>query len=734
MSLVEFDLIKWIVILPLAGAAVNGLFGKRLVARFGRPAVSAIACGVVLASFALSLLTFARLLGVEGRVLVDRAYTWFAAGDLRVAVSFLVDSLSVVMILVVTGVGSLIHIYSVGYMSHDPAYHRYFSYLNLFTSAMLILVLGDNLLLMFVGWEGVGLCSYLLIGFWFTDRAKAVAGMKAFITNRIGDFGFVIGIFALWWVLGRSGVHTMNFYALAQSIHHLDGETIFGLSAATVAAVALFIGACGKSAQIPLYVWLPDAMAGPTPVSALIHAATMVTAGVYMIARMGFLYSMSPTALAVVAVVGAATALFAATIGLLQNDIKRVLAYSTVSQLGYMFLGMGVGAYAAGIFHLMTHAFFKACLFLCSGSVIHAMGGEQDMRKMGGLAKHLPITYKTTLVATIAIAGIPPLAGFFSKDEILWKAWSSPHGHPLLWLVGAAGAGLTAFYMFRLIFMTFWNECRADDHTKHHLHESPRSMTAPLVMLAGLSIVGGWVGIPGALGGGNQFHHFLAPVVDPAEALGPTIRSWDLSAELGGGAAGEAARAGAAHAAETHAERGHGAPAHAVGEQEAAEHAAGAGHSHDPLEYVLMAVSVAIAATGIGLAHRFYVAKRELPARAAARVPGLYSLVYNKYWVDEIYHETVIRGTVGLSRVLAAFDLLIIDGLVNLTALLTRVTSVISGWIDNTFVDGAVNGLADIVTLMGTRARRLQTGVIQNNMIGIYAGILVFVLVLIVLR
>jgi NADH-quinone oxidoreductase subunit L len=741
VSLVEFDLIKWIVLLPLAGAAVNGLFGKRITARFGRPGVTAIACGVVLASFALSLLTFARLLGVEGRVLVDHAYTWFAAGDLRVAASFLVDSLSVVMILVVTGVGSLIHIYSAGYMSHDPAYHRYFSYLNLFTGAMLILVLGDNLLLMFVGWEGVGLCSYLLIGFWFTDRAKAVAGMKAFITNRIGDLGFVVGIFALWWVLDRSGVHTVNFYALAQSIHHLDGQTIFGISAATVAAVALFIGACGKSAQIPLYVWLPDAMAGPTPVSALIHAATMVTAGVYMIARMNFLYSMSPTALAVVAVVGAATALFAATIGLLQNDIKRVLAYSTVSQLGYMFLGMGVGAYSAGIFHLMTHAFFKACLFLCSGSVIHAMGGEQDMRKMGGLAKHMPVTYKTMLISTIAIAGIPPLAGFFSKDEILWKVWSSPHG-PLLFLFVAVGGLLTPFYMFRLIFMTFWNECRADEHTRHHLHESPRSMTVPLVLLAGLSVVGGWVGVPAALGGGNHFHHFLAPVVAPAEAHGPTAASWDLSGELGVALAGEAAgaaglaaqkRADAAHGAPAHGEAPHGA--HDVAKTPAeAEHAAGAGHAHDPMEYVLMAASIAMALTGIGLAHRFYVAKRDLPARAAARVPGLYSLVYNKYWVDEIYRDTVIRGTVGLSRVLAAFDLLIIDGLVNLTALLTRVTSTISGWIDNTFVDGAVNGVADIVAFLGTRARRLQTGVLQNNMIGIYAGILVFVLVLIVLR
>jgi len=730
LHLVEFDLIKWIAILPLLGAIVNGFFGERLRARFGNAGVSAVACGVVLAAFALSVATFARLVGVDGRVLVDRAYEWFAVGDLKVQVSFLVDSLSIVMILVITGVGSLIHIYSTGYMSHDQGYARYFSYLNLFTFAMLVLVLGDNLLLMFVGWEGVGLCSYLLIGFWFTDREKAVAGMKAFITNRVGDLGFVVGLFALWWTLGRSGIHTVNFYALAQSIHALDGQTVLGISAATFIAIAFFVGATGKSAQIPLYVWLPDAMAGPTPVSALIHAATMVTAGVYMIGRMNFLYSMSPVALGVVAVVGAATALFAATIGLVQNDIKKVLAYSTVSQLGYMFLAMGVGAYAAGIFHLMTHAFFKACLFLCSGSVIHAMGGEQDMRKMGGLRHHMPTTYKTMLVATLAIAGIPGFAGFFSKDEILWKAWSSPHGHPLLWLAGAAGAGLTAFYMARLIFMTFWNENRADEHTRHHLHESPRSMTLPLVLLAILSVAGGWIGIPAALGGGDWFHHFLSPAVEPAAAHGPVLTDWDLSAEVA--AARGSAEAGAEHAdgGATHA----GESEHAESAGQASEHGAAGSHGHDPMEYMLMIASVAIGLGGIGLAHRFYVRDRGAPARIAARVPGLYSLVYEKYRIDELYQATILGWTVGLSRFLAAFDNMVVDGLVNLTGHLTRIVSMISGWIDNTFVDGAVNGVAGVVAFFGNRARRLQTGVIQNNTIGIYAGILVIVMILIVLR
>jgi NADH-quinone oxidoreductase subunit L len=742
MPIRELDIIKWIVILPLLGAIVNGFFGKALTARFGNKPVSIVGCGVVLAAFAISLTVFAQLLGTPGRVFADRVYTWFDVGGLRPDVAFLVDSLSVVMILVVTGVGSLIHVYSTGYMSHDKGYYRYFAYLNLFTFAMLTLVLGDNLLLMFVGWEGVGLCSYLLIGFWFTDREKAVAGMKAFITNRIGDLGFIVGLFALWWCLGREGYHTINFYGLAQAIHALDGQTVFGISAATFIGLALFIGATGKSAQIPLYVWLPDAMAGPTPVSALIHAATMVTAGVYMIGRMGFLYEMTPVALGVVAVVGAVTALFAATIGVAQTDIKKVLAYSTVSQLGYMFLAMGVGAFSAGIFHLMTHAFFKACLFLGSGSVIHGMGGEQDMRKMGGLRKYMPTTYKTMLISTLAIAGIFPLAGFFSKDEILWKAWSSPLGSPLLWAIGAIAAGLTAFYMFRLIFMTFWGECRADEHTKHHIHESPRSMTMPLIILAVLAVVGGWIGIPPALFGGNQFHHFTAPVLHPAEAHGPTIRDWSVADIGGAGGATHVSDAGHGDASgEPHGEgtvathgseaAGHGdAPGHGAA---AAGHDA-EGHAHDPMEYVLMLVSLAIAATGIFFAYRFYVKDREAPARIRERIGGFAALVADKYRIDELYNATVIGPTLSLSRFLAAFDLLVIDGIVNLTGYLTRIVSTLNGWFDNMFVDGAVNGVGRLGAYLGARARSLQTGVIQYNVVGVFAGVLIMVLILVVLR
>jgi NADH-quinone oxidoreductase subunit L len=400
------------------------------------------------------------------------------------------------MILIVTGVGFLIHLYSVGYMAHDQDLSRYFAYLNLFAAAMLLLVLGDNLLLLFVGWEGVGLCSYLLIGFWYTDDEKAYAGKKAFIVNRIGDAGFLLGIFLLFWSLGERGAWTLTFAAIQQNAHLLSAGT------ATAVCLLFFTGAVGKSAQIPLYVWLPDAMAGPTPVSALIHAATMVTAGVYMVARLHFLYAMAPTALAVVAWVGAATAIFAASIGLVQNDIKKVLAYSTVSQLGYMFLGVGVEAYAAGIFHLMTHAFFKALLFLGAGSVIHGMSEEQDIRKMGGLRGRMPTTYWAFFAACLAIAGFPLLSGFFSKDLILEEAFASSHGLPLLWLMGTVGAGMTAFYMFRLLFVTFWGECRAEPEVVHHIHESPSSMTIPLIVLAVLSILGGYINLP----------HFLAPI------------------------------------------------------------------------------------------------------------------------------------------------------------------------------------------------------------------------------
>jgi NADH-quinone oxidoreductase subunit L len=493
--------------LPAVGVLFNAFFG----ARAGKRAVSLVGPGVIGAAFAVVCYTVARLMQLPaGAALAQDLYPWITAGSLQVHVAFRIDALSAVMIMVVSGVGFLIHIYSVGYMGDDAGYARYFTYLNLFMLSMLTLVTADNLPLLFVGWEGVGLCSYLLIGFWFDKEANATAGKKAFIVNRIGDAGFLLGIFLLFWNLG-GGAHSLSFQEIAAHAKAIP------LSTVTIITLLLFVGATGKSAQLPLYVWLPDAMAGPTPVSALIHAATMVTAGVYMIARLNFLFILSETSMAVVATVGALTALFAASIGLAQTDIKRVLAYSTISQLGYMFLGVGVGAFSAGIFHLMTHAFFKGLLFLGAGSVIHGMSGEQDMQKMGGLRTHQPITFVTMFVATLAIAGIPGLAGFFSKDEILAQAFASPHGSPWLWATGVVAAGLTSFYMFRLLFLTFFGECRADEHTRHHIHESPAVMTVPLMILAVLSVIGGYVGLPAHWLWGNRFEAFLEPVFAGAE-------------------------------------------------------------------------------------------------------------------------------------------------------------------------------------------------------------------------
>jgi NADH-quinone oxidoreductase subunit L len=673
----EAGYLALIPLFPLLGAAVNGFFGKSMQRKWGERAVATVACATVLLSFAVSVAAFVQLLGLEPRILSTTTWTWFAVGDLHVDFAYMVDPLSAVMILVVTGVSSLIHIYSAGYMHEDAGYYRYFAYLNLFVWAMLTLVLGKNVLMLFIGWEGVGLCSYLLIGFWFTDTQKAIAGMKAFITNRIGDLAFVVGMFALYWALQKHGVPSVDFADIQKSAPLLAGDKVFGVALPTFVTMCFFIGATGKSAQIPLYVWLPDAMAGPTPVSALIHAATMVTAGVYMIGRMNFLYTMAPVTLGVVAAVGAATALFAATIGLVQNDIKKVLAYSTVSQLGYMMLGMGVAAYTAGIFHLMTHAFFKACLFLGSGSVIHAMHHEQDIRKMGGLRKYMPRTYWTFLVSTLAIAGIFPLSGFFSKDEILWQAWSSPHGNKLLWGVGALGAGLTAFYMARLVFLTFWGECRADEHTKHHLHESPNSMTMPLVVLAVLAAVGGLVGIPHH----SLFERFLEPV-------------------FGGG---------------------EGVPGGEVV-------AAAAGHGS--IEYLLMVVSVGIAVTGIALAHHMYIRRPELPGALAARFQGAYRTLYNKYWVDELYGATVIGGTRQLAVFLAGFDNKVVDGIVNGVGALTRGAAWLGGAIDRWIVDGLVNGVAWVIGYLGSQARRIQTGVVQNYVFAVFGGVVVVIVLM----
>ena len=587
-----------------------------------------------------------------------------AGGSLQVGFGFRLDPLSAVMILVVTGVGFLIHVYSVGYMGHDPGYARYFSYLNLFTAMMLTLVLGNNFLLMFVGWEGVGLCSYLLIGFWYEDPEKAQAGRKAFITNRLGDFAFMLGMLSILFLF-----HTLDFSKVMAAVS--AGGVSTGIL--TLIALLLFFGACGKSAQIPLFVWLPDAMAGPTPVSALIHAATMVTAGVYMVARCSVLFVHAPAALIVVAVVGAATALFAATIGLAQNDIKKVLAYSTVSQLGYMFLGLGVGAFSGAIFHLMTHAFFKALLFLGSGSVIHAMSGEQDIRKMGGLAGKLPWTYRTMFVGALAIAGIPILSGFFSKDEILWKAWEA--GHWGLWAVGAVAAALTAFYMFRLIYMTFHGTFRGTHEQEHHLHESPPSMVVPLVILAVLSIVGGWIGIPHALGGfvgiPNAFGSWLEPVL-----ARPLVEA---------GAGGSLAHAAAGLAA---------------GSDEATLARVSYGATHgggvDSAEYLLMGIAILIAVGGVLTARWFYKGGGDLPGRAARAAGPLYGLVANKYYVDELYDRTVL-------------------------ALFYRVSNLFNGF-DRWVVDGLVNAAAAFTEMIGQILRLFQTGVVRNYALLVFIG------------
>ncbi len=681
--MISVDYLRWIVLLPLLGAVINGIPGVLIQRNFGKRAISVIACTPVIISFFLSVRAFAQLLGLppEHRFLLDHCWSWIDIGSLRADVAFLADPLSAVMMLVVTGVGGLIHIYSIGYMHDDKSYWRFFAWLNLFTFAMLTLVMGDNLLLMFVGWEGVGLCSYALIGFWYAEWANASAGNKAFIVNRIGDFGFTLGAFLLFWAMADAGHPTVIFRELAQHAHELEGKMFWGVGVATLVTLLFFVGATGKSAQIPLYVWLPDAMAGPTPVSALIHAATMVTAGVYMIGRLNFLFSMAPFTLHVVAWIGALTALFAATIGTAQNDIKRVLAYSTVSQLGYMFIGMGVGAYAAGMFHLVTHAFFKACLFLGSGSVIHAMGGEQDMRKMGGLKKWMPQTHWTFLLSTLAIAGIFPFAGFVSKDEILWKAFSSPHGSPLLWLVGVAGAGLTAFYMFRQVFMTFYGENRADHHTQEHLHESPPSMTYPLIVLATLAVVGGVLGWPHALGGANAFEQWMAPVFSP-----------------GGHVAGGHAAHEAAHVA--------------------------------PIEYALMAASIGVAIAGILIARAMYLTKSLSPDVFAEAADGaIYRLVYNKYYVDEIYNAVFVNGTLLLTRIAAAFDRYVIDFIVDGSAYVTAFVSWLNGLFDNYIIDGIVNRLADVTIGIGSRFRQLQMGSINGYLYVVVVGVVVVMVV-----
>ena len=630
------ELIIVVVLLPLLGFLCNGLYGHRLKHQLVAGLIGSATVG---GGFLLACAIFAELLAAspENRSFIVDVFPWISAGGLSVHVAYQIDQLSVLMLLVVTGVGFLIHVYSIGYMHDDPGFWRFFAYMNLFIFAMVNLILADNFLLMFLGWEGVGLCSYLLIGFWYDRKFEkgttADAAKKAFIINRIGDFGFLIAMFLIEVTFGS--LRFQNVFAQA-SVMAVGTPVILWI------ALSLFLGATGKSAQIPLYVWLPDAMAGPTPVSALIHAATMVTAGVYMVARCSVLFALAPVAMQVVAVIGAATAIYAATIGLVQNDIKKVLAYSTISQLGYMFLALGVGAFASGIFHLMTHAFFKALLFLGSGAVIHAMHGEQDIRKMGGLKSELPTTYSTFWIGTIAIAGIPPFAGFFSKDEILWNAFS--RGHYVLWAVGLLGAGLTAFYMFRLLSLTFRGTKRWGGEM--HPHEAPATMTIPLVVLAGLSVAGGFVGIPASLGGGSAIEGWLEPVFAKAGGI-----------------------------------------------------LALPGHDVEPIEYLLMALSVLIALAGIGLARAWYTKMPEVPKRVAQRIPTLYRILLNKYYVDEVYDATVVTPLVKGSE-----------------GLLWKV-------VDGRMIDGLVNGTARAVAAAGRTLRMVQTGVVHNYMLLFIVGV-----------
>src|ERR1700687_2581941 len=606
----------WVIpILPLAGAAINGFFGRRS----SKKAISAVALVFCGAAFAMALFMAASFSSAAAPYYFDLAH-WIRSGTFQVDFSFYLDQLSLVMLLVVTGVGFLIHIYSVGYMWDDDGYYRFMSYLNLFMFFMLTLVLAKNYPVMFIGWEGGGLASYLLIGFWFTKNSAAAAGKKAFIVNRIGDFGFLIALFLMIQHFG-----SLDFTHVFSAVRSLPTETA-GAGLLTAMGLLLMVGAAGKSAQIPLYVWLPDAMEGPTPVSALIHAATMVTAGVYMVARSSAIFERAPMAMMVVAIIGTLTALFAATIGIAQTDIKKVLAYSTVSQLGYMFMACGVGAFSAGIFHLMTPAFFKGLLFLAAGSVIHAVGGEQDMRKMGGLPSYIPWTFLTMGIATLAIAGIPPFAGFWSKDEILWQAYSSEHGSWVFWLIGVITAFLTSFYMFRLLFMTFFGDYRGsevdahgrahathghDEHGHGEPHESPMVMLVPLMILAVLSTVGGLVGI------GNRFENFLAPVF------------------------------GSGHLTE------------------AAGEAAGRG-----TELLLMGVSVAVAILGFLLAYVLYISKPYLPQKIADALNGFYTAVLNKYYVDELYAKLFVKPLVdGSTSILwQGVDRKVIDDTVNKAA------------------------------------------------------------------
>jgi NADH-quinone oxidoreductase subunit L len=676
------DFIRWIILLPLLGAAINFLLGATLQKKFGNRAISLVGCGAVIAAFAIAVRAFAMMLALapHNRFMLDDLWRWFDIGGLRLDVAFWLDPLSMVMVLIITGVGGLIHIYSTGYMHEDRSYWRFFAWLNLFTFAMLVLVLGDNLWLMFVGWEGVGLCSFALIGFWYADHNNTSAGNKAFIVNRFGDWAFVIAAYSLFAGLGALGHPTLVIRDIAPWAQALAAQPgYFGMSLATFVTLLFFLGATGKSAQIPLFVWLPDAMAGPTPVSALIHAATMVTAGVYMVARLNFLYSAAPATMMFVAAIGAATALFAATIGITQNDIKKVLAYSTISQLGYMFAAVGVGAYTAGVFHLMTHAFFKACLFLGAGSVIHAMGGEQDMRKMGGLRRKLPVTFWTFLAATLAISGVPPFAGFMSKDEIIAAAFA--HGHIVIWVLLWLSAGITAFYMFRQVYMTFFGEFRGTHEQEHHLHESPPSMASVLAVLAFLSTVGGVLLIPPFIIRFEPFERFLEPVFasPQTQALAHVVQTRPAEAGLGG-------------------------------------------------------LSLLIVFFGWLLADLIYRSGKLRAERMSEAAGPLYGLSFNKYYVDELYGAAIVRPYMMVSRAAAWFDSHIIDAIVNMAATMTVFGAWLSGLFDNYIVDGLVNLAANSTLAAGGRLRRLQTGSINGYLYGILAAVMAILLVRAIFR
>jgi NADH-quinone oxidoreductase subunit L len=695
----------WLIpLLPAVGAATMFFFGRKL----QKSAVSAVCVGVVVIAFLLACGAVWQYSDYSrhnpGKPYENILYTWLGSdtghltylkhdgtsAPFQADAGFLLDPLSSIWLLFVTGVGMLIHIYSTGYMAHEGGYYRFFGYLNLFMFSMLTLILGNNYALMFVGWEGVGLCSYLLIGFYFHRKSATDAANKAFIVNRIGDAGFLLGMFTIAWYFGS--VRLTEVIELARSGKFSIGDPII-----TAATLLLFVGACGKSAQLPLYVWLPDAMEGPTPVSALIHAATMVTAGVYVVARSNALFVLAPTSMKTVAIVGTLTAIFAATVALVQNDIKRVLAYSTVSQLGYMFLALGVGAFAAGVFHVFTHAFFKALLFLGSGSVIHAMSGEQDMRNMGDLHKRIPITHWTMFIATFAIAGIPPFAGFFSKDEILWQAWSSEGGaYRWLWFVGYGTALMTAFYMFRLMYLTFHGRPRMSHEVEHHIHESPKSMTVPLIVLAFFSLFAGFLGWPHSLGGSNRFEKFLEPVFAKEARV---LQTEGESAQLAAGVKEE-------------------------------EHSSGA-------EYFLMIFSVVAGLAGWGMAWRAYRHADKGYAEPIARAaPPVYSTLLNKYYVDEAYDYAFTGrrkvgdmrlGVMGAGEASSWIDSNVIDGTVNGAGWITRFSGTLSNWWDKWIIDGVlVNGPAILARLLSYPARLVQWGLVQWYALVMVAGLLGF--------